>query len=101
MTREYFVYIMTNRSGTLYVGVTNNLLYRVHQHKNAPESTFTGRYKMTRLAYFESTPDVTAAIAREKQLKGWTRKRKIALVASTNPRWLDLSEGWYDDGEHP
>jgi putative endonuclease len=88
---------MTNRSGTLYTGVTNNLLARVLQHKNADSSTFAGRYKLDRLAYFEATPDVSLAIAREKQIKGWTRQKKIALIASLNPKWLDLSNGWYED----
>ncbi|HLF71723.1 MAG TPA: GIY-YIG nuclease family protein [Dehalococcoidia bacterium] len=97
MQREYYVYIMTNKSGTLYIGVTNNLLARVDQHKNAPASTFTGRYKMNRLVYFESTDDVSAAIGREKQLKGWLRKRKIALIESMNPRWVDLGEELFND----
>ena len=99
MAREYYVYIMTNRSGTLYTGVTNGLLARVLQHKNAPQTTFTGRYKLDRLVYFESTPDISVAIAREKQIKGWTRQKKIALIASLNPKWLDLSDGWYDTAE--
>jgi putative endonuclease len=96
MPREYFVYIMTNDSGTLYTGVTNNLVARVREHRNATPKTFTGRYKIGRLVFFESTPDVSAAIGREKEIKGWTRQRKVALVASMNPRWLDLSDGWYD-----
>ena len=97
MVREYHVYIMTNRSGTLYIGVTNNLLARVYQHRNATSATFTGRYKMDRLLYFESTDDVTAAIAREKELKGWVRRRKVVLIETMNPRWLNLSDGWFDD----
>src|SRR5947209_4976065 len=97
MPREYYVYIMTNRSGTLYTGMTNSLLTRVNQHKNAPAKTFAGRYKTDRLAYFESTDDVRVAIQREKEIKGWTRKKKFALIASMNPRWLDLSDSWYED----
>ena len=97
MEREYHVYIMTNRSGTLYVGVTNNLLARVSQHKNPVRKTFTSRYKIDRLVYFESTDDVSAALTREKQLKGWLRSRKIEQIRSINPRWLDLSEGWFKD----
>jgi putative endonuclease len=70
----------------------------VDQHRKAAPETFTGRYKLNRLVYFESTQDVTVAIGREKEIKGWTRQKKFALIASMNPRWLDLSDGWYDDG---
>jgi len=97
LAREYYVYMMTNRSGTLYTGVTNNLIVRVDQHRKADPKTFTGRYKVDRLVYFESTSDVAVAIGREKEIKGWTRQKKFALIASMNPRWLDLSEDWYDD----
>jgi putative endonuclease len=68
---------------------------RVWQHKQKIIEGFTKRYNITRLAYYEETPDVAAAIAREKQIKGWLRRKKIALVESTNPGWKDLSEGWY------
>ena len=88
---RYYVYIMTNRSGTLYVGVTNDLRRRVWQHK---QKLIEG-YNITRLIYFEETPDVTAAIAREKQIKGWLRQKKVDLIESVNPGWKDLSEGWY------
>jgi putative endonuclease len=88
---DYFVYIMTNNSGTLYVGVTNNLERRVAEHKRAEAPSFTQRYKATRLVYYESTPDVRSALEREKQIKGWLRRRKIQLIASFNPRWTDLS----------
>ena len=90
----YYVYILTNRSGTLYVGVTNNLERRLLEHREGVLGSFTSRYKIDRLLYFEETSDVTAAIKREKQLKGWTRKRKIELIVSVNPQWIDLSEGW-------
>ena len=90
--RDYFVYIMNNISGTLYTGVTNDLRRRVHEHKSGLAPGFTARYKINRLAYFESTPDVKSAIAREKEIKGWTRAKKIALIKSTNPEWKDLSE---------
>ena len=90
---------MTNRSGTLYTGVTNSLERRVWEHKEKLVTGFTKRYDMTRLVYYETTTDVHAAIAREKQIKGWLRKRKIALIESVNPRWKDLSEGWYEEGQ--
>jgi putative endonuclease len=89
--KRYYVYIMTNRSGTLYVGVTNDLQRRVWEHKQKLIEGFTKRYNITRLVYYEETPDVTAAIVREKQIKGWLRKKKIAL----NSGWKDLSDGWY------
>ena len=90
--REYYVYIMTNRSGTLYTGVTNNLHRRVYAHKNKLLSGFTRRYHIDRLVYFESTPDVRSAIQREKEIKGWIRAKKIAFIESVNRDWKDLSE---------
>ena len=95
---EYYVYILTNRSKTLYVGVTNNLVSRVYQHKHKLVPGFTARYNLTRLAYYESTSDVDSAIAREKQIKGWLRRKKVALIESVNPGWEDLSETWMPDG---
>ena len=92
---RYYVYMMTNHSGTLYVGVTNDLHRRIWQHKQKLIEGFTKRYNITRLVYYEETSDVTAAIAREKQIKGWLRKKKIALIESLNPGWKDLSDGWY------
>ena len=89
---DYFVYIMTNNSGTLYAGVTNNLERRVAEHKQGDIPSFTQRYRTTRLVYYESTPDIQSAIQREKQIKGWLRRKKIALIASMNPCWKDLSE---------
>ena len=73
---EYYVYILANRSGTLYVGVTNNLLRRLYEHKHKLIPGFTKRYKIDRLVYYEHTPDVRAAIAREKQIKPWRREKK-------------------------
>ena len=87
---------MTNRSGTLYVGMTNDIRRRVWQHKHKLIEGFTKRYNITNLVYYEMTPDVASAIAREKQIKGWLRKKKTALIESRNPGWKDLSDGWYD-----
>ncbi|HEY6066796.1 MAG TPA: GIY-YIG nuclease family protein [Thermoanaerobaculia bacterium] len=92
--RLYFVYVLASRSRVLYVGITNDLERRVFEHKHKLISGFTADYDIDRLVYFECTPDVWAAIRREKQLKGWLRRRKIALIESTNPRWDDLSLGW-------
>ena len=89
---EYFVYILTNRSGTLYIGVTNDLRRRLYQHKHKLIPGFTSRYGLDRLVYFEHTPDVRAAIAREKQIKRWRREKKVALIESVNPMWRDLDE---------
>jgi putative endonuclease len=93
--REYYVYIMTNVSRTLYIGVTSDLLRRVFEHKGKQFPGFTRRYNLTMLAYFESTDDVSVALAREKELKGWRRSKKVALIESMNPGWLDLAADWY------
>lgn len=88
----YYVYILTNKShSVLYIGVTNNLERRLFEPKNHLISGFTDRYNVERLVYFEYTKDVRTAIEREKELKGWTRKRKEALIDSVNPQWKDLS----------
>ena len=92
--KHYYVYIMTNCSKTLYIGVTNNLQRRVYEHQHHLVAGFTSKYHMTRLVYFEATSDVNAAIEREKQLKGWLRAKKVALIESINPDWRDLSEEW-------
>ncbi|MBN1934179.1 MAG: GIY-YIG nuclease family protein [Anaerolineae bacterium] len=99
MTKQYYVYIMTNHSGTLYTGMTNDLKRRVWQHKQKLVEGFTKRYNITRLIYWEETGDVNVAIAREKEIKGWVRAKKIALIEADNPGWKDLSEEWY--GEKP
>ncbi len=89
---EYYVYIITNYAHTLYTGFTNNLERRVYEHKTKLIPGFAARYDLTNLVYYEVTPDVESAIAREKQIKGWLRKKKIALIESFNPDWSDLSD---------
>ncbi len=97
--RTYWVYILTNRyNGTLYVGITGFLPRRIWQHKTGAMEGFTKQYGLDKLVYFESYADVRWAIAREKEIKGWMRKRKIALIEANNPNWDDLSEGWFDQG---
>ena len=96
MSKQCYMYIMTNKSGTLYTGVTGDLLRRVHEHKTKQIEGFTKRYNLTRLIYYESGADVREAIAREKELKGWRRSKKVALINSSNPQWNDLSDGWFD-----
>jgi len=95
--RQYYVYIMTNRSRTLYTGVTGDLKRRVYQHKHKMVRGFTSRYNIDRLVYFEVFGDVLLAIAREKEIKGWLRAKKIALIEATNKDWKDLSDGWFSD----
>ena len=91
----YYVYILTNWSSrVIYTGVTNNLERRLYEHKNKSVKGFTEKYNVNKLVYFDSTTDIKAAIAREKQIKGWTRNKKNALIESINPQWNDLSENW-------
>lgn len=87
---------MSSKSRTLYVGVTNDLIRRVYEHKNKLISGFTSKYYVDRLVYFEESGDISAAISREKQIKGWLRAKKIILIESMNKNWLDLSESWYN-----
>ena len=96
---SYYVYILTNNSKTLYTGVTNDLERRVYEHKNTLVPGFTLQYNISRLVFFEVTPDVRSAITREKQIKSWTRRKKIALIEATNPRWRDLSIDWHREGK--
>ena len=94
--KQYYVYIMTNKSGTLYTGMTNNIKKRVYDHKNKLIPGFTEKYNINRLVYYETFDDVYSAIAREKTIKGWLRKKKIELIQKTNPDWKDLAKDWYD-----
>jgi putative endonuclease len=91
MERQYCVYIMTNNYNTvLYTGVTNNLKRRVLEHKSKLKESFTKKYNVTKLVYYEVTDDIHAAIIREKQIKGGSRQKKLDLVNSLNPEWKDL-----------
>ena len=91
--KQYYVYILTNHSRTLYVGVTNNLKKRVWEHKNKLLEGFTKKYNIDQLIYYEQTDNVYSAIVREKQLKRWGREKKINLVEKMNPLWIDLADG--------
>lgn len=99
MSKEYYVYIMTNKSRTLYTGITNNLMRRVYEHKNKLIEGFTKKYNIQFLVYYEAGSDINTAIMREKEIKGWLRKKKISLIDSVNPQWKDLSEEWVIDKE--
>jgi putative endonuclease len=94
MSKSYYTYIVASRSRTLYIGVTNNLEQRIWQHKNKVHEGFTANYNCNRLVCFETYSSAGTAIAREKELKGWRRARKIKLIEITNPSWSDLSEEW-------
>ena len=91
---RYYIYIMTNHSGTLYVGVTSDLERRVIEHKEQKIDGFTKKYKINRLVYFEETPSRRTAIEREKEIKGWKRDKKVKLIEVLNKGWKDLSKEW-------
>lgn len=90
--KSYWVYILSNQNNNvLYIGISSELEQRIYQHKNKLVKGFTEKYNVNKLIYFEETTDPMSAISREKQLKGWTRKKKEALINQMNPRWADLS----------
>ncbi len=100
--RNYYVYLMTNKTNTvIYTGVTNNLVRRVYEHKNKLVKGFTSQYNICKLVYFEETSDINEAIRREKQIKGWLRIKKIKLIEIENHEWQDLSEEWYSRDPSP
>lgn len=91
----YYIYMLTNWNGkVLYTGITNDLTRRLYEHQHELIDGFTKKYHVGKLVYFESTSDVSSAIAREKEIKGWRREKKNGLVASTNPEWKDLATNW-------
>ncbi|MBE7088414.1 MAG: GIY-YIG nuclease family protein [Clostridiales bacterium] len=91
----YYVYLITNKTNSvLYTGVTNNLPRRIYEHKNKLVEGFTCKYNVNKLVYYETTSDVKSAIAREKEIKGWLRSKKNALVETMNPTWKDLCTDW-------
>lgn len=96
MSKNYYVYILSNYTNkVLYIGVTNNLERRIFQHKFKEVDGFTSKYKVNKLLYFEETTDIDSALAREKQLKGWIRAKKINLIRKTNPYFEDLAKEWF------
>jgi len=94
--KQYYVYILANDGRMLYTGVTNDLMRRIFEHKNHLVEGYTKKYKITKLVYYDQTNDIYEAISREKQIKGWLRKKKIALIESINPSWEDLSSDWFE-----
>ena len=101
MTRAYCLYILASRSRVLYTGVTNDLARRVHEHKQGLIPGFTQQYRVTRLVYFEQFGDIGDAIAREKQIKGWVRARKLKLIEERNSAWADLAQNWFEQRRSP
>lgn len=93
--------ILTNHSGTLYTGVTNDLFRRLWQHRSGEGSGFTSKYKTGQLVWFEETDDVSAALSREKQFKNWRRQWKVDLLEARNPYWNDLAAGWFEGSTGP
>jgi putative endonuclease len=97
--KRYYVYIMASRSLNLYTGVTNSVYHRALQHKSKEIDGFTKKYNINRLVYYETFEHIGNAIAREKQVKAWTRAKRLALIKSTNPTWQDLAEEWGSKAE--
>jgi putative endonuclease len=91
----YYVYILASQRRVLYIGITSNIHKRVFQHKQHVFAGFTAKYNVTNLVYFERHGSVGKAIRREKELKDWRREKKIELIEASNPKWHDLSYGWY------
>ena len=94
-TKGGYVYILASNSGVLYIGVTNRLTRRTIEHRQELADGFTKRYNVTRLVHWERFGDIRSAIAREKQIKGWLRSKKVALIESRNPGWIDLAEAYF------
>ncbi len=94
--RQYHVYIIASRSRALYIGATSDLIRRIHQHRTQACAGHASRYRIHRLVHLEATGDIHAAIAREKQLKGWRREKKVRLIEALNPTWEDLAAGWFE-----
>jgi putative endonuclease len=92
----FTVYILASRSRRLYVGMTGDLVRRLYDHRTAILPSFTSRYRINQLVYFEQTSEVKSAIQRETEIKGWSREKKVRLIESTNAGWLDLSADWFD-----
>lgn len=97
--RTYYVYLLASLGGILYTGITNNIWFRVLTHKRKKQPGFTQKYNITRLVYYEETQYILSALAREKVIKDWRRSKKIQLIESINPKWIDLAMDWYDKAD--
>ena len=98
-SNKFYVYILASRSRVLYTGVTKDLIRRIHQHRLGLVPGFTQQYHVNRLVYFEETPTARSAFDRERQIKGWSREKKLRLIDSTNAGWLDLAVDWFEKAE--
>jgi putative endonuclease len=94
--RGFFVYLLSSTSRVLYTGATSHLIRRTHEHRTHALPGFTRRYAVNRLVWFECTPNAAAAVAREREIKGWTRAKKVRLIEAANAGWLDLAADWFD-----
>ena len=94
--RIYATYILASRSRVLYIGSTSDLIRRMYEHRSGAVKGFTQRYDVTRLVYYEQTPNSRAAVEREREIKGWRREKKLRLIESVNAGWLDLAEDWFE-----
>ena len=94
--RRYCVYILSSTARVIYTGSTSNLLRRMYQHKHGLIPGFTSRYAVTRLVYYECTRNAAAAVAREREIKSWTREKRLRLIESANGGWLDLAADWFE-----
>ncbi len=97
MKNSYVYILASGKNGTIYIGVTSNLMKRMYEHKNKIIEGFTSKYSVHNLVYYEDCLSISTAIEREKQIKGWVRKKKIILIETNNPEWKDLSEEWFMD----
>ena len=95
--KEYYIYILASLSRRLYVGVTNNLDKRMFEHRQGVGSSFTKKYNVKQLVWYEETNDILAAIEYEKKIKSWRREKKITLIEETNAGWIDLADGWFEE----
>jgi putative endonuclease len=93
--KHFCVYIVASKSRAIYIGVSSDLMLRMHQHRSRTTPSHTSRYRIDRLVWFEAADDAMIAIAREKQLKGWRREKKIRLIEAQNPTWEDLAAAWF------
>ena len=101
MNRVFYIYILASDSRRLYVGMTSDIVRRVWQHRTGSMPGFTRKYRVSRLVHLERTSNARAATARERELKGWRREKKLSLVKSANSGWLDLSASWFADPPLP
>jgi len=97
--RQYYVYMLASKTRRLYVGMTNDLERRLQEHRTKAVDGFTSRYNINRLVWYEATTSAIDAVAREREIKGWRREKKVKLIESENPGWVDLAKDWWSETE--